>query len=57
VEAAARPLPSGIDHLEVQGAHDVGDLHQVVAQWAAPGIKLGHPDDRWIVVSTYTRES
>jgi hypothetical protein len=32
VEAAARPLPRGIDHLEVQGAHDVGDLHQVVGQ-------------------------
>jgi hypothetical protein len=50
--------PDGIDHLEVQRAHDVGDLHQVVGEWAALGIKPGHPDDRWIVVvSAYPRES
>ena len=33
--------PDGIEHLGLERAHDVGDLHLVVGLWYAPGINTG----------------
>ena len=41
--------PDGIEHLGIERAHDVGDLHWVVGFGEHPTSQLGHHGDRWMV--------